>query len=486
MKDQGKTSELNKSSHRYQSSKTVGRKSETYSPQAFLSVKFGNQDTVMENACAATPGQGLQRTKSRNARRRRANQRRLEERIAALPPDASPEEYARVHDPKAYDLLQVANQRRAARQRRHENYVEFMRRYNKRYATNLWLSKKTHDYFCSIYCEDEPFIVRSEDLEKLHTIVGSNVVAVGDLKPSVNFDHFPNALPKTEEYSLSNPNRQLSPPQLGMPDYVPHPQVEDNLPMVHEEPIRAQHVWDSPPQMGMPGFEEYRYGPQAGTISDSCATSCKEVVSTCLSDVYHVMEDVAATSVKASTPLLDYCGLPNELSTLVHHLISCKKPLHTFAATLALYVICRFLTDFYGLVRYLVRLVIPCCANTNKFHYGAYTPQSGQIEPTAEVPEGELEIPSAPTPTDSASASTPTIARPVMPSHYIMESVRAQTTRDIQNWRKNPTLYPLPRDILNRGIAFPAVLQSQIHDALKYKPTQKYTFGCGAGIKELR
>jgi len=224
------------------------------------------------------------------------------------------------------------------------------------------------------------------------------------------------------------------------------------------------------------------YTPQSGTLS-SCVQA-KDAIQTCITDV-----QVSANH--ALTPFLEKCGLPSDIPTLALHLATCRKPLYSIAAFIILYMLIRFLVDFCLTMRFvagcLVGTLLPRPPKKSVSLYDSlFTPQSGQIEPTAEVPEGELEQPSAPSQSEGSSTTTPSVVRPSMASHHIMEAVRAQTTRDIQNWRRNPQLYPLPRDILNRGIAFPAVLQAQLHDALNYKPTAKHTLGYGAGLKDLR
>lgn len=107
----------------------------------------------------------------------------------------------------------------------------------------------------------------------------------------------------------------------------------------------------------------------------------------------------------------------------------------------------------------------------------SYRPQSG--DQGCETPQ-EASPPVATEPTVSSSVQKPLASR--LSESEIMRQVRDQTFRDISRWQSNPTKYPLPRDILNRGVAFDAITRATLSDALKYKPVKQCSLGFGSGL----
>ena len=103
-----------------------------------------------------------------------------------------------------------------------------------------------------------------------------------------------------------------------------------------------------------------------------------------------------------------------------------------------------------------------------------YSPQS-----TAE----ESEMPQEAPPSEDTGALTDDQQQELrstvtaVSDHLIKEAIIRRTSLDIRNWQRNPRAYPLPRDILNRGVAFSPMMQATLHDALLYKPVEKVQLG---------
>lgn len=127
MKAQGKIAELNVSSHCHQSSKTVGRMSETYEPQAFLGISLNSSAAkapMCEPLLVEEPStQTLQRTIARKARRRRAAERKREAILESLPISATEDDKMWALYPKAMKQRTDADLRTAARHNKHACYV---------------------------------------------------------------------------------------------------------------------------------------------------------------------------------------------------------------------------------------------------------------------------------------------------------------------------------------------------------------------------
>lgn len=105
-----------------------------------------------------------------------------------------------------------------------------------------------------------------------------------------------------------------------------------------------------------------------------------------------------------------------------------------------------------------------------------YSPQSAAEE---------SQIPEEATPSEEPGALTDGQQRELhsavtrISDHQLKEAIVMRTNIDIANWQKDPKTYPLPRDILNRGVAFSPVMQATLHDALQYTPVKKLSLGFG-------
>jgi hypothetical protein len=108
-----------------------------------------------------------------------------------------------------------------------------------------------------------------------------------------------------------------------------------------------------------------------------------------------------------------------------------------------------------------------------------YCPQSNMEDSSMPQEASPSEEPGALTAEQSAHLRD-SVAR--ITDQQWREAVVNLTRIDIANWQKDPKTYPLPKDILNRGVAFSPVMQATLHDALLAKPVFKADFGFGKGI----
>lgn len=247
MKDQGKISELNTSSHRYQSSNTVGRMSETYTPQGFLGFNRHKLYQVPEMGACEEPATrtGLQRTHSRKMRRVRAKMREQESILAAMPKNASQEEIQWALYPKAMKQRTEADDRKIVRQQKHQAYMEFIQEYQDFYYHKKKFSREDYNTFCRYYDAPTPN-AKLEAFEEIMLRYNRYLCSVPGDKPSVSIKNFPRANIPAAYHSRLLSGRssdwEATPPQLGMPDYedchyTPHCGTRESELSVPEPPI---------------------------------------------------------------------------------------------------------------------------------------------------------------------------------------------------------------------------------------------------------
>jgi len=293
MKDQGKISELNQSSHRYQSSNTVGRMSETYEPQGFLGLKVNTikPDSPSSASMCDDPlhRTGLQRTHSRKARRVRAKQRERERILANLGANASREEKQWALYPKAMKQRTDADRRKQERIAKHAAYVDFMKEYVYKYGSHKIFIKEDYDAFCKYYDNPTQFPKSAmyEDILLRYNQYRSNRFGA---KPAVNLSQFPRAnIPAISQYPslthISNSGWKGTPPQLGMPDYDPeydqYSVQAGSVPSIPEPPL---------------------YTPQSGVL-EACES------------VSNMVEEIVASA--AFSQLTDLCTFKRPLFSIV-------------------------------------------------------------------------------------------------------------------------------------------------------------------------
>lgn len=153
MKDQGKISELNQSSHRYQSSNTVG-----WTPVL---------------------------------RRLRTDLREQDQALATLSPNATWDQVQEALYPKMMEYCSESSKRRIDGIRKHRAYQDFMLRYGDVFEPKIF-TKEDYDDFIRFY--EDPFHYPDKAMfEKIMLRYNQWLCARAGAKPSVNLSQFPRA-----------------------------------------------------------------------------------------------------------------------------------------------------------------------------------------------------------------------------------------------------------------------------------------------------
>jgi len=199
MKDQGKISGVNQSSHRYQSSNTVG-----WIPDS--------------------PRVGLQRTRGRNLRRFRSKRRKLVKAAASLPPNASPEQVQWALYPEKMERLRARDFHKRQKAHRHQAYLDFMSRYGRVYRPKTF-TKEDHESFVKFY-DDPSRYPEMAMFEEITLRYNQWLCTCAGPKPAISLAQFPRAdiPPKYVPSLLYGGHRSCRsdvPPQLRMPGYQP-------------------------------------------------------------------------------------------------------------------------------------------------------------------------------------------------------------------------------------------------------------------------
>ena len=408
MKDQGKISELNPdtasrcvSSHCYQTSSSVGRMAETYVPQGFLGfhIKRGSNipvERASEKSLTESP-RGLQRTRSRNLRRRKSRALMKERILAALPPDASYQEQMRILYPVQTRQKEDAAHRKQARSLKHSAYLEFLQQFNHEHH-NLELKPSRFLYY-EVFSPDydtqlpAPYSMSPQAVSMALSHLEPRPTIHRSELPDPNF--YSSILEREKQKPSLLPSRPANPSEYttGTQSIPRSTTIAQDRYTTHSTPIVRERYST---QIGGLTF----YGPKSGSVaalSRTGAATSKTNQANYTPQAGKVPVDISTLSLR----LLDserFVTFPDNIQEglhLLYHLCSFRNYCHSGLAIVLFYVLLRVVIDLCLTIRFVVGLLLgffipkPSYASAYPPQRARpfYVPQSGEAETLELAPE---------------------------------------------------------------------------------------------------